>query len=285
MLDVALDGPALLALRLALTFAIAEASFRFIELPIRRGVIDRWVHSWRESTGPDRQRLTRIGVRVAVWSSVGVVALGAALATAEVAVAPDVVAAIEDGQPGTTEVTFDDTPIPDGSAIPAPSTPSSPTPTPDLGPASAIGDSVLLGARSAVKEAIPGIRVDASVARMPGAFIGDIRALVAAEKLAPVVVIHPGTNGVLTEKMLRNMLDQLAGYSRVVVVNADVPRVWRDPNNEVVAQVVPDYPNAVIADWFTASTGKRDYFVSDGVHLTAKGAAAYAKVIKEATGL
>jgi peptidoglycan/LPS O-acetylase OafA/YrhL len=285
MLDVALDGPALLALRLALTFAIAEASFRFIELPIRRGVIDRWVHSWRESTGPDRQRLTRIGVRVAVWSSVGVVALGAALATAEVAVAPDVVAAIEDGQPGTTEVTFDDTPIPDGSAIPAPSTPSSPTPTPDLGPASAIGDSVLLGARSAVKEAIPGIRVDASVARMPGAFIGDIRALVAAEKLAPVVVIHPGTNGVLTEKMLRNMLDQLTGYSRVVVVNADVPRVWRDPNNEVVAQVVPDYPNAVIADWFTASTGKRDYFVSDGVHLTAKGAAAYAKVIKEATGL
>ena len=285
MLDVALDGPALLALRLALTFAIAEASFRFIELPIRRGVIDRWVHSWRESTGPDRQRLTRIGVRVAVWSSVGVVALGAALATAEVAVAPDVVAAIEDGQPGTTEVTFDDTPIPDGSAIPAPSTPSSPAPTPDLGPASAIGDSVLLGARSAVKEAIPGIRVDASVARMPGAFIGDIRALVAAEKLAPVVVIHPGTNGVLTEKMLRNMLDQLTGYSRVVVVNADVPRVWRDPNNEVVAQVVPDYPNAVIADWFTASTGKRDYFVSDGVHLTAKGAAAYAKVIKEATGL
>ena len=289
MLDVALDGPALLALRLALTFAIAEASFRFIELPIRRGVIDRWVHSWRESTGAARQRQTRIGVRVAVWSSVGVLALGAALATAEVKVAPDVVAAIEDGQPGATEVTFDDTHLAANSATASPPPTTAPTPAPaptlDPGPASAIGDSVLLGARSAVKAAIPGIGVDASVARMPGAFIGDIRALIAAEKLAPVVVIHPGTNGVLTENMLRNMLDQLAGYSRVVVVNADVPRVWRDLNNEVVARVVPDYPNAIIADWFAASTGRRDYFVSDGVHLTAKGAAAYAKVIKDATGL
>ena len=297
MLDLELDGPALFTMRLVLTFAIAEASFRFLELPIRRGVIDRWVHSWRESTGAARQRQTRIGVRVAVWSSIGVLALGTALATAEVKVAPDVVAAIEDGRPGTTEVTFDDNRAPGASAIPAasatssPPPPSSPVPsaTPDPtfdpGPASAIGDSVLLGARSAVKQAIPGIRVDASVARMPGAFIGDIRNLIADKTLAPIVVIHPGTNGVLTENMLRNMLDQLAGYSRVVVVNADVPRVWRDPNNEVVAQVVPDYPNAVIADWYTASAGKREYFVSDGVHLTAKGAAAYAQVIKDATGL
>ncbi|MDA3021584.1 MAG: acyltransferase family protein [Actinomycetota bacterium] len=303
MLDIELDGPALLALRLVLTFTIAEASFRFIELPIRRGVIDRWVQSWRESSGAARKRQTRIGVRVAVWSTVGVLALGTALATAEVSVAPDVVAAIEDGQPGTTAVIFDESPIPVASATsspaptpapspaltPAPTPTTSPAPTPapspDLGPASAIGDSVLLGARSAVKEAIPGIRVDASVARMPGAFIGDIRELIAAEKLAPVVVIHPGSNGVLTETILRNILDQLADYSRVVVVNSHVPRVWRDPNNEVVAEVVPDYPNAVIADWYNASTGKRDYFVSDGVHLTAKGAAAYASVIKKATGL
>lgn len=297
ILDVELDGPALLALRLALTFTIAEASFRFIELPIRREVIDRWVQSWRESAGADRQRQTRIGVRVAVWSSVGVVALGAALVTTEVAIAPDVVAAIEDGRPGTTEVTLDEYPIPVASAIPAASATSSPaptssqlpsatiTPTFDPGLASAIGDSVLLGARNAVKAAIPGIRVDASVARMPGAFIDDIRKLIVDDKLAPIVVIHPGTNGVLTENMLRNMLDQLVDYPRVVVVNTDVPRVWRDPNNEVVAQVVPDYPNAVIADWYTVSTGKRDYFASDGVHLTAKGAAAYAKVIKEATGL
>jgi hypothetical protein len=120
---------------------------------------------------------------------------------------------------------------------------------------------------------------------MPGAFIGDIRELVAADKLAPIVVVHPGTNGVLTENMLRNMLNQLVGYPRVVIVNSDVPRIWQDPNNEVIAKVVPDYPNAVIADWYADSAGKRDYFVSDGVHLSAKGAAAYAKVIKDATGL
>ena len=291
MLDIEMDGLTLLILRLALTFVITEASFRLIELPIKRGAIDRWIKSWRASTGEDRKRQTRIGVRVAVWSSIGVLALGTALATAEVETAPDLVAAIDDGVPGTTAVTFDDLPIPIASATLSPTPTSSqlpyaaPTPTFDPGPVSAIGDSVLLGARSAVKEAIPGIRVDAAVARMPGSFIGDIRELIASDKLAPIVVVHPGTNGVLTESMLRNMLEQLSDYPRVVIVNSDVPRVWQDPNNEVIAKVVPDYPNAVIADWYAASAGKRDYFVSDGVHLTAKGAAAYAKVIKDATGL
>ena len=39
-LDVPIDGPLLFAFRLALTFGIAELSFRFFEMPIRRGAID-----------------------------------------------------------------------------------------------------------------------------------------------------------------------------------------------------------------------------------------------------
>ncbi|MSY41825.1 MAG: acyltransferase family protein, partial [Actinobacteria bacterium] len=135
MLDIEIDGLALLILRLALTFVIAEASFRLIELPIRRGAIDRWIKSWRASSGENRRRQTRVGVRVAVWSTIGVLALGTALATAEVANAPDVVAAIDDGVPGTTEVTIDENPIPIASATSSPKPASSllpsasPTPT------------------------------------------------------------------------------------------------------------------------------------------------------------
>ena len=104
-------------------------------------------------------------------------------------------------------------------------------------------------------------------------------------RLADIVVLHPVTNGVLPEAMMREMLDLLADYERVVVVNAAVPRPWEGPNNDAIDAAVKDYPNAVIADWNAAAEGHPEYFVSDGVHLTSAGAKAYAKLIKKAAGL
>ena len=159
------------------------------------------------------------------------------------------------------------------------------TPTRDTGIVSAIGDSVMLGARSVVKDVIPGTRVDAAVSRYPGAFIGKLKRYVADNRLAPIVVLHPGTNGVLPESMMREMLDILVDSPRVVVVNTNMPRTWREPNNNVMADVVPEYPNAVLADWRAASLDKPEYFASDGIHLTEKGVKAYANLIKQAAGL
>ena len=150
---------------------------------------------------------------------------------------------------------------------------------------SGIGDSVMLGARSTLKQVIPGTKIDAAVSRFPGAFIGRLKRYVAADKLAPVVVLHPGTNGVLPESMMRQMLDILKDTTRVVVVNDNMPRTWRNPNNDVIDKVVPDYPHAVLADWYAASKDHPEYFVSDGIHLTSKGAKAYANLIRKAGGL
>ena len=88
-----------------------------------------------------------------------------------------------------------------------------------------------------------------------------------------------------TPAQLREMLDLLKDVPKVVVVNSNMPRTWRDPNNEVIDTVLPDYPNAVLADWYSASKGKSDYFVSDGIHLTSSGANAFAELIKKAAGL
>ena len=57
MLDVALTGLPLLALRLALTFAIAELSYRIIEMPIRQGALGKAWHTLRQTRGPQRWAL------------------------------------------------------------------------------------------------------------------------------------------------------------------------------------------------------------------------------------
>ncbi len=290
-LDVPFDGIPLLIFRLALTFAVAEASFRLVEMPIRRGAIDRWVSAWRTSTGTERKMRTRRSAAILATAAAGVILVGTVLGTAPAptaatGLAPDVAEAMGITDGGPTEVSIDDEPS--TTASPGASPAASPGPSVEAannGTLSAIGDSVMLGARSTLVDVIPGARVDASVSRFPGAFTGRIKKLKAKDKLADIVVLHLGTNGVLPEDMLREQLDLLTDTERVVIVNSSVPRSWEKPNNEVIDDVVKDYPNAVIADWHAAADGHPEYFVSDGVHLTAKGARAYAKLIKKAAGL
>ena len=298
-LDLPLDGVPLLILRLGLTVGIAELSFRFVEMPIRRGVIQRYAARIKAASGARRRRLRLVATAMISATVVSVVAVALLLAATtrtagETVVAADVAAAMGIASGGPTEVSLDEEsagPAVEPSAASSTGTgtlsPATPTPTPtrDTGTVSAIGDSVMLGARSVLKDVIPGTRVDAAVSRYPGAFIGKLKRYVAGNRLAPVVVLHPGTNGVLPESMMREMLDILVDSPRVVVVNTNMPRTWREPNNNVMADVVPEYPNAVLADWRAASLDKPEYFASDGIHLTEKGAKAYANLIKQAAGL
>ncbi len=311
-IDVEWSEPVTFVVRIALTLVIAELSYRLVEMPIRRGALGR---AWSAVRSGGALGVRAVGTLIA--ASIVTVA-GAAVAIALImnpgdgrdAIPPDVAEAMGIADGGPLELAIDDESsdaqgAADANATADMSTESGTGPgisnsqgadsgEPVLadeeiraanGPVSVIGDSVVLGARSAIKDAIPGARVDAKVSRMPGGFTGRVKKLDRRDKLANVVVVHPATNGVINAKILRGILDPLTDYERVVIVNASVPRSWEKQNNTVIAKVTPDYPNVIVADWKSASDGRSDYFVSDGVHLTGSGAAAFAEVIREASGL
>lgn len=100
-----------------------------------------------------------------------------------------------------------------------------------------------------------------------------------AGELHPVVVIHLGTNGYITEKQLRAMLELLDDRQQVLVMNSRVPKRWMAANNALLEAIVPYYPNAVLVDWFGLSDPRIEYFVSDGVHLTPAGMRAFVAAI------
>ena len=311
-IDVEWSEPVTFVVRIALTLVIAELSYRLVEMPIRRGVLGR---AWSAMRSEGALGMRAIGTLIATGI---VTVVGAAVAIALImnpgdgrdAIPPDVAEAMGIADGGPLELAIDDESsdaqdAADANATAGISTESGTDPgitnddstdggEPVLsdeeiraanGPVSVIGDSVVLGARSAIKDAIPGARVDAKVSRMPGGFTGRVKKLDRRDKLANVVVVHPATNGVINAKIMRGILDPLTDYERVVIVNASVPRSWEKQNNKVIAKVTPDYPNVVVADWKSASDGRSEYFVSDGVHLTDSGAAAFAEVIREASGL
>ena len=258
-LDTSLTGFWLLTLRLALTFAAAELSYRFLEMPIRRGVIGRTLKNLKSSNIQKRQRTRFQIVGASLMALLLLGGLGIAFANTAINTQPaaDVVAAI--GKEKRVRL--------DGVINPT---------------ITGIGDSVMLGARPVLRKQLPGIAIDAAVSRFPGGFLGPMRKYESKGMLSPVVVIHTGTNGTLTEPMTRTILNIVKKHPRVVLINDNVPRSWRDSNNASIATVAPEFPNVVVADWRAASLHHPEYFVSDRVHLTKKGAIAYAQLIRQA---
>jgi hypothetical protein len=283
---------------MALTLGIAELSFRFVEMPIRRGALGRTWKRLKSGSAGVKERVLATAAGLATAILVCATAMALALVPSTAAVAPDVAAAIGN----VNEVLIDDVPL---NASPPPQPPPLQPPQPQPNPSAAtgpeagpdteiesepvanpaplsvIGDSVVLGARNAIEESVPGTSIDASVSRFPGGFIGRVKKLSKRDLLADVVAIHPGTNGVMPESMLRDLLDQLTSYPKVILINSSMPRSWERPNNAVIAKVAPDYPNVVVADWKSTSKDRPDFFVSDKVHLSKKGTEAFADLISD----
>src|SRR5204863_4970954 len=67
----------------------------------------------------------------------------------------------------------------------------------------------------------------------------------------------------------------LGDRERVIIVNAAAPRRWVEKNNELLARMVAEHPNTVVADWSSVANDHPEYFVSDKVHLTGKGQRAF----------
>jgi len=290
----ALDGTAVLALRIALTLLLAALSYRYVEMPIRHGAIER---IFRDARAASRRRHAWWrGLAMACTVVLAFGAVGAILwqAPATASPAQDVRDALSVDTPVATNalpevtepvaaLTVDDklTPIPAASVEDHvdPVTPTDASaPSDEPGTASftgndvtAIGDSVLLGSSRLLKATLPGVDVHATMGWQAADVIRQLKALKSADMLRSVALIHLGTNGYVTEDQLREILSMLADCKRVVLVNTHVPRRWMEANNALIDRVAPDFPNVVVVRWSDASDDQPDYFVSDGVHLTTIG--------------
>ena len=260
-------GPAI-ALQVAAVLALAELSYRFVELPVRRGAVGRAVAHVRLA-GADRPRTI---LRFAA-AGVGLVVV-AGVATAALAQVPQAGDEAQVWQPGPVVET---THPPSATATPTPtptvSTPAAvvaaPAPPPEeVGTVSGYGDSVMLGA--APDLAARGIGVDAAVSRQFGTMAELVQGAAAAGTLGHTVIVHGGTNGPIDEAALRTLLDGTRDR-RVYLVNVHVPRAWAAFNNELLARVAPEYPAATVLDWNTLASGNTGWLYSDDIHLRPDG--------------
>ncbi|HEU4492891.1 MAG TPA: acetyltransferase, partial [Rubrobacteraceae bacterium] len=307
-LDVPLDGWPLLALRLGLTIVLADLSYRYVETPVRKGALGRSWRRLRESQGLQRRRLTVLWAGATVPLVALCAALGVAASQAEPQEPPSYLRAeaalhTETTSRGAEEKTTPQAVPPEESGDitltrrgaanaevqePRESAAVKKNKAPAgveaaVGPVSAVGDSVMLGAAQKLGKTVPNLAtIDAAVGFQAADVIAVLAARRDAGELGEVVVVHIGSNGIYTAEQFDQTMRVLAGVRRVVFVNVNVPRAWEQPNNEVLAEGVARYPDrAVLADWYSASEGHPEYFVEDGVHLQIEGQKVYARLISE----
>jgi peptidoglycan/LPS O-acetylase OafA/YrhL len=148
----------------------------------------------------------------------------------------------------------------------------------------ALGDSVLLGARDHITKYIPGIQIDAAVGRQASQGLKIAKQWHGKLGKSSTVLVHLGTNGYINEGQFKELLQELAECKSVILINVHADRRWTAPNNEIIARMTHEYPNVHLVDWNSMSSGRPDFFVKDGIHLTRRGILAFTSQIKIATG-
>jgi peptidoglycan/LPS O-acetylase OafA/YrhL len=318
-IDLPALPPAVVACgRIALVIGIAALSYAWVETPIRQGLLER---TWRTSRTPGRGFAWPRGLALAASGllTFGAIATVLLRAPAHSTPAADVLAVFEAEEP-EIPVALEPPAAPEEPSVPidalvtisteTPETPTQarradPPDSPDPAPApldlaldsspgappaiaytgkdlTALGDSVLLGSSRLLEATLKGADIHATVGWQAVHVLKQVRALDGARQLRPVVLVHLGNNGYVTETQLRQILSLLTKAKRVLLVNNHVPRRWMEANDALFKRVAVDYPNVALIDWRKISDGNPKFFASDDVHLTPQGQRAFVQAILSA---
>lgn len=287
--------------RVGATLLIAAASYRWIELPVRRGALRRWrSRRFRSALRPGVVPALRRGEipagqlglvparRPGIVAALGVagVLVGVLALSSEPAPAPTTgpLAGANAAAPALPTQPPAPAVVPSPPAIGDMSSTTAPLPDaalPSSGAALVVGDSVVLGSADALRAALgPDTTVDGLVSRQFDRGPAIVAPWVATHR-GPVVV-HLGSNGIVRAPDI-DAIVTAAGARRVVLVNVAVPRRWQQPNNAALRTAAQRYPNRVVlVDWASLVETDPSLLGPDQVHPTAQGRAALAAAVQAA---
>ena len=252
--DLAGKEWALYSLRILIVLALSDISLRYVELPIRRGVIQYWWKGLKYRTKKERSQQTRTFSIITVI----VLLIASVVSVRAIGIANDQRQRLEDSLTATptanTEV------VKDGLWV--------------------TGDSVILGIRSKLGESHPISIMNARIGRQAPELL-SVMSQDKKEAANVPVIFNLGNNNALTREQTVAIFEAVKDQPRIIVVNTAVPRPWREGNNSLIAEVASKYANVIIVDWNAISEGRPEYFAPDGVHLVPTGVDVYvAEILK-----
>ena len=150
-----------------------------------------------------------------------------------------------------------------------------------------IGDSVMVGASSAIADLLPEAYVDALACRDACGGFETAKKLANENKLGDIVVVALGTNGPLLKHEpyasgMQNLLNVLGTERQIYWISVYCSySQWMQMNNQYLAELSKARPNFHVIDWYPLARSHPDWLYSDGTHPNLTGAKQYAKLIHD----
>jgi peptidoglycan/LPS O-acetylase OafA/YrhL len=259
--DVSLPRGVLIPLQLILVLALADLSYRFVELPFRGQGKPALPGNWL--------RVARPALLVGVVAIVAVVGWSGLFAGSgqrlDAAAASTASFARVSAQP-----------LPAGpDRIPAAAAASAPRIV-------ALGDSVMIAAKDKLAARLgPGFSMSAQVGRQAGEFVAIAQRLKREGHHPDAMIIQMGNNGPLYSDEMEGLRKATADVGRLFLISDHAPVSWIEESNHALAEAARVWPHTTLIDWKpVAESG--DGLLWDDIHLTPAGTGAYARLVADA---
>ncbi len=256
--DVSLPRGILIPLQLLAVLALADLSYRFVELPFQgKAKLPALPANWLRVARPALVAGVLVVVLFIGWSGLfggGSHRADAAASTASVA------------KLGTKP-----------NRLPAGGSSSNSQRPPRI---IAIGDSVMIGAEDKLAARLgPGFSMDAKVGRQADEFVAIAQRIKREGHHPDAMIIQMGDNGPLYGDEMEALQKATSEVGEVFLINDHASVSWLDESNHALAEAAEDWPHTTLIDWAAAAEAGGEGLFWDGTHLTPGGAGVYTRLV------
>jgi peptidoglycan/LPS O-acetylase OafA/YrhL len=265
-LDVSLPRGILIPLQLLTVLALADLSYRFVELPFRGkrrifSLPDGWL---------------RVGRPALAFSVVAVVALVGWSGIVSSNSAPNIAAAstAEFAKVTAEPVSYrnakglrgDHKALHHGSEGKPPRI-------------VAFGDSVMIGAKDKLAARFgPRFSMNAKVGRQAGEFVELAQRLKRRGGHVDALIVQMGNNGPLYGDEMEALRKATSNVGELFLITDHAPVSWQDESNHALEEADATWPHTTMIDWAPVAAAHED-LLWDGIHLTPTGAGVYTRLV------
>lgn len=267
-LDVSLPRGVLIPLQLLAVLALADLSYRFVELPFRGkrklpALPDGWL------------RVARPALAFAVVAIVVLVGWSGIASTGSRHLEPSVAAA---STAEFAKVTIK--PVASRNALSSPGNRNALHQDGQKPPRIvAFGDSVMIGAKDKLAARFgPRFSMNAKVGRQADEFVELARRLKRRGGRVDALIIQMGDNGPLYGDEMEDLREATSNVGELFLINDHAPVSWVDESNHALAEADASWPHTTLIEWAPVAAAHAN-LLWDGIHLTPVGAGVYTRLI------
>ena len=252
-LDVSLPRGVLVPLQLLAVLALADLSYRFVELPFRgQAKLPSLPDNWLRIARPALIVTTLAIVALIGWSGLFSEDSGPPASAASTATA------------ATVRTSLGEEPGGDPPRI------------------IALGDSVMIGAAEKLAARLgPGFSMSAEVGRQADEFVAIAQRLKREGHAPRAMIVQMGNNGPLYSSEMEDLRKATSEVGQLFLIDDHAPVSWVGESNHALAEAARDWPHTTLIDWAPVASAHEN-LLWDGIHLTPGGAGLYARLVSAA---